>query len=104
MAIAPMDDPSRLGAPPQRSLVSSASFQLDNKNIGPVFALRCLSKHVFPVGREHEEASILRNIPSRARPEAIPGGAIGVGKPPNLGSLPVGLRTVDFIFPRPVHQ
>jgi hypothetical protein len=36
------------------------SSQLDNKNIGTVFvAFGCFSQLVFPVGREHEEASIL---------------------------------------------
>src|ERR1035437_10952028 len=65
-------------------------FQLDNKNIGPVFvAVRYFSQLVFPVGCEHEEASILRNVTSRGRPEAVPGGAIRVGKPPNFGSLAI---------------
>src|ERR1035438_1314579 len=81
------------------------SFQLDNENIGPVFsAVRCLSKLVFPIGSEHEEASVLRDISSRSRPEAVSGGAVGVCKPPNLGSLSICLRAVDLIFPWSSHE
>src|ERR1700722_504607 len=73
------------GPPTEQDFLPSVLFQLDNENVGPVFvAVRCFAQLIFPIGGEHEEAPILRNISSGCRPEAVPRGAVGVGEPPNF--------------------
>jgi len=88
-ALARVPAPYRIGLPSERVIsagtISAGLFQPDNENVGPVFvAVRCSAQLIFPIGGEHEEASILRNISSGCRPEAVPRSAVGVGEPPNF--------------------
>src|SRR5690348_3488263 len=82
---------------------SSALFQLNNKDIGTILAVRSLAQLVFPVGRKHEKSPILRDISPRGRPEPILSRAVSMGEAPDFRILAIRLGTIDLIFPGPGH-